>query len=219
MLLRRHASARRSPTRPSPRQPPRANALLPEDGLPASSSAAYKLQDGASSRSTPSASTPTSPPGARLGADLHGARQRGFLAILRVYRLYAATEVFAGRRRACSSPACCRWASARLPAPHETTTSASSPTRRSRTLGIAAIGWAYGGAACGPPCSTWCATRWSRAACFLQMASCGRSTTAYRIKPHRRLHPHQPRGRRGAHWRALVAYWRPSRPRRSSSPS
>ena len=102
----------------------------------------------------------------------------GFLAILRVYKVLAATEVFPWVRSVLLVVGILSLVIGDSSCAARTTTSASSPTPRSRTWESPPSGSASEAWGSGLPSSTSSATRWSRAASSCRWPSSGRSTTA-----------------------------------------
>ena len=142
----------------------------------------------------------------------------GFLALLRVYKLLAATEVFpwvksvlAARRRAVAG------GRRAVPAPHQ----------QLQTLPLLLHGREHGhrghraghqgASGSGPPCSTSSAIRSSRATCSSRSPSCGRSTATTASTASATTSTSTAWGP----WDCSRGWscWWPSRPRRCSSPS
>ena len=102
----------------------------------------------------------------------------GFLAILRVYRLLAGTEVFGWAKSVLLLTGVLSLAIGALFLRRTNNYKRFSPTRRSKTWESPPSAWASAAPACGPRYSMWSATRSSRAACSCRWAWCARCTTA-----------------------------------------
>ena len=107
-----------------------------------------------------------------------GVVNAGFLALLRVYKLLAGTEVFPWVRSVLLIVGILSLGVGALSCAAPTTTNASSPTPPSRTWASPPSGWASAASAYGRRCSTYSAIRSSKAVSSCRWPSYGRCTTA-----------------------------------------